>query len=94
MNYQDKIALITGASSGIGRVAALAFAKRGATVVAVARREPLLQQLIEECRPHSPLSIYLCGDLGERDFAEGVVDKTVEQFGRIDFLINNAAISK
>ncbi|MBI3785865.1 MAG: SDR family NAD(P)-dependent oxidoreductase [Deltaproteobacteria bacterium] len=94
MDYRGKIALITGASSGIGRVTAVAMARRGATVVAVARREGLLQELIDQCRPYAPKSVYYCGDLGEREFAEGIVDTTVQRFGRVDFLINNAAISK
>jgi short-subunit dehydrogenase len=92
--YRDQVAIVTGASSGIGRVSARAFAARGATVVAVARREDLLRDLIAECRRDSPRSIYLRGDLGERDFAERVVDETAATFGRLDVLVNNAAVSK
>lgn len=94
MDYRDRVVVVTGASSGIGYVTARAFARRGAIVIAVARREALLQKLIEECRPASPRSIYLAGDLGERPFAERVIDQAVERFGRIDVLVNNAAISK
>src|SRR5213079_462710 len=79
---------------GIGHVTARAFAERGAVVVGVARREPLLQQLVAECRRHSPASDYLAGDLGERAFAERVIDETVARHGRLDVLVNNAAISK
>jgi short-subunit dehydrogenase len=77
MDYRGKIVLVTGASSGIGYVTAKAFAQRGATVVGVARREPLLRQLMDECRPHAPSSSYIAGDLGERPVAEHVVDETV-----------------
>ena len=94
MNHTDRIVLVTGASSGIGYVTALAFARRGAVVVGVARREELLRKLSVECQRHSPRSATLCGDLGERAFAESVVDETVRRFGRIDVLVNNAAISK
>ena len=94
MDYRDKVVLITGASSGIGREAATTFARRGAIVIAVARREPLLQELIRDCQGHSPKSMYLAGDLGERAFAERAVDDTVRRCGRLDVLINNAAISK
>ena len=94
MDYRGKVAIVTGASSGIGRVTARAFAARGATVVAVARREALLRELVAECRPQSPASDYLAGDLGERAFAERVVDETVRRHGRVDVLVNNAAISK
>ena len=94
MDYRGKVVLVTGASSGIGYVTAKAFARRGATVVAVARRENLLKQLMEECRPAAPESSYLAGDLGEREFAERVVDATAAGKGRLDILVNNAAISK
>lgn len=94
MEYRDRVVVMTGASSGIGYEAAKAFAQRGAIVVAVARREALLQQLIEECRATSPQSWYLAGDLGDRTTAERVIDETVRRHGRLDVLVNNAAISK
>lgn len=94
MDYRDKVVVVTGASSGIGFVTARAFARRGATVVGVARREELLQQLMRECQPHAPASSYLVGDLGQRAFAEQVIDGTVERYGRLDVLVNNAAVSK
>ena len=94
MEYRGKVVIVTGASSGIGYVTAKAFAKRGSTVVAVARREPLLQRLIAECTPHAPKSEYIVGDLGDRAVAERVVDQTVATHGKLDVLINNAAISK
>jgi short-subunit dehydrogenase len=94
MDYRGKIVLITGASSGIGYVTAKAFAQRGATVVGVARRESLLQQLMSECQRHSPSSSYITGDLGARPVAEHAVDETIARHGRLDILINNAAISK
>jgi short-subunit dehydrogenase len=90
--WAGRVVVVTGASSGIGRAAVLALAERGAKVLAVARREPLLRELIEECRPDSPESSYLAGDLGERSFAEHVVEETVRRHGRIDVLINNAAV--
>jgi short-subunit dehydrogenase len=92
--YRDKIVIVTGASSGIGRVTAKAFAERGSLVVAVARREELLRQLVRECQPASPASHYLAGDLGARAFAEHIVDDTVARHGRVDILVNNAGISK
>jgi short-subunit dehydrogenase len=94
VEYRGKVVIVTGASSGIGAVTAKAFARRGSTVVAVARREALLQQLIAECQADAPRSHYIVGDLGERDVAEQVVHDTVAKHGRLDVLINNAAISK
>ena len=94
MDFRDRVVIVTGASSGIGWVTAEAFAARGARVVAVARREENLKRLIEVCRASSPESSYLAGDLGERAFAERVIDDTIKMSGRIDVLVNNAAITK
>lgn len=91
---QGQVALITGASSGIGAVTARTLAQRGATVVAVARREALLKQVIEDCRRFSPASFFIAGDLAEQRFAEGIVEQTVSRLGRLDILVNNAAVSK
>jgi len=88
------VVVVTGASSGIGRATALAAAERGATVVAVARREDLLAELAERCRAASPESGYLAGDLGDREFAERVVRETQTRHGRLDVLVNNAAVTK
>ena len=92
MKLRDQIAVVTGASSGIGRATARALARRGNTVVAVARREALLREVATECQSDAPKSGYLAGDLGDRAFAEGVVEETVARHGRIDVLVNNAAI--
>jgi uncharacterized protein len=92
MDFRAKVAVVTGASSGIGRVTALTLARAGATVVATARRETLLQEVSAACREHTPDSCHIAGDLGEKAFAEKLVEETVERFGRIDILVNNAAV--
>jgi uncharacterized protein len=92
VNLRDKVVLLTGASSGIGRDAAQAFAKRGAVVMAVARREPLLRTLVDACRAESPRSDHLCGDLATREFAERAVAETRRRLGRVDVLVNNAGM--
>lgn len=92
MELRGRVALVTGASSGIGRATALALARRGCRVVAVARRQALLDAVVAECDRYTPGCRSLAGDLGERDFAEHVVDDTVARDGRLDVLINNAAI--
>src|SRR2546428_950304 len=93
-DYRGQVVIVTGASSGMGRAPAGPSAERGGVVVGAGRREPLLQQLVAECRRHSPASDYLAGDLGERAFAERVIDETAARYGRLDILVNNAAISK
>ena len=90
MNVSGKIAVVTGASSGIGWDTALTLARAGATVVATARRDERLRALVDECRAVSPDSCHISGDLGERAFAESLIATTVERFGRIDILVNNA----
>jgi NAD(P)-dependent dehydrogenase (short-subunit alcohol dehydrogenase family) len=92
--WAGRVAVVTGASSGIGRVTARAFARRGATVVAVARREALLETLADQCRQDVPDSFHLAGDLGDRTFAEHVVAATIARTGRLDVLVNNAAVPK
>jgi len=92
LDYRGRVVVITGASSGIGWVTARAFARRGATVMGVARRAERLALLLDECRADSPDSSVLAGDLGRRKFAESVIDEALRHHGRIDVLVNNAAI--
>jgi short-subunit dehydrogenase len=92
MQIKDSIVIVTGASSGIGRATALALAKQGATPVMVARRENLLKSLVEECIPYSPQASYITADLGIKEEAEKIIHETVKRYGRVDILINNAAV--
>lgn len=89
MKLEGKIVLITGASTGIGREAAIEFDRAGARVVIAARRKELLDELASHLR--EPL--VLKTDLADEKQARAMVDKTVKHFGRIDILINNAATS-
>jgi short-subunit dehydrogenase len=88
------VAVVTGASSGIGFETARELARRGATVLAVARREERLRALVAACRAESPATGYLAGDLGERAFAESVVAACVARHGRLDVLVNDHAVPK
>jgi short-subunit dehydrogenase len=84
--------VVTGASSGIGRATALGLARRGARVVAVARREHLLRELVDEARGLD--CSLLVADVGDRAAAEGIVAEALRRHGRLDVLVNNAAIPK
>lgn len=92
MNYRGQRVLVTGASSGIGREAARAFAARGATVIATARREDRLQALVEEIAENSPDSSYRAGDIGDRHFAESLIEEATAGGRKLDILVNNAGM--
>ncbi|PJF22422.1 MAG: oxidoreductase [Phototrophicales bacterium] len=89
-NLQGKIALITGASSGIGAATARAFADEGARVVLVARRENLLQAIADEL----PSALAISADLRQDQEQIRVVNTIIEQYGRIDVLVNNAGVAR
>ncbi len=89
MKLEGKVVLITGASSGIGRAAAIEFDRAGALVAVAARRKELLDELASAMK--NPL--VLKTDLADEKQARAMVDKTVTHFGKIDILINNAATS-
>jgi len=89
---RDKVALITGADSGIGRAVALAYAREGADVLCSYWKEDddaaQTKQLVEEAGRRC---LTVAGDIGERDHARSLVDQAVGELGRLDVLVNNAA---
>src|SRR5690606_15883816 len=87
-----KIALITGADSGIGRAVAIAFAREGAdVVVAYLNEHEDAQETARWVEQAGRQCLLLPGDLAQKAQCQALVDKTVERFGRIDILVNNAA---
>jgi len=91
-DYKDRVAIVTGASSGIGRAIALDLAGRGATVVAAARRAAMLEEVAEICRKASPSSEAVVTDVGDQAAVEQLIAGTIQRHGKIDLLINNAGI--
>ena len=87
-----KVALITGASSGIGRATAEAFAARGAKVVLAARREPELAALTSEIEARGGSATFVITDVAIAKDVERMVAHTMETFGRLDYAVNNAGI--
>lgn len=85
-----KIALITGAGTGIGRAAALLFAREGAAVVLGGRRQAPLDALLQEIEQAGGTGARLAGDVGDEDFARALVQLAVSRFGGLDIAFNNA----
>lgn len=89
---RDKVAIVTGGDSGIGRAVAVAFAKEGADLAIAYLEEHedaretarLIGEVGRQC-------LVMAGDVGDEAFARSVVDRTLERFGRLDILVNNAA---
>lgn len=86
----NKVAIVTGASSGIGRVTAKLFAAEGARVVVGARREAELNSLVAEIEAAGGQAVALAGDVREENYAKALVDLAVARYGRLDIAFNNA----
>ena len=87
-----KVVIVTGASSGIGRAAALLFAKNGSNVIAVGRNEKELGSLRDEAQGKKGLVKVHLADIRENSQVERLVNDTVQSFGQIDVLVNSAGI--
>jgi NADP-dependent 3-hydroxy acid dehydrogenase YdfG len=87
-----RVALVTGASSGIGAAAAEALAAAGASVAVVARRAQRLESLVGQIKERGGKAIALPGDVIEEQVAQGVVTETVSRLGRLDILVNSAGV--
>jgi meso-butanediol dehydrogenase / (S,S)-butanediol dehydrogenase / diacetyl reductase len=88
----NKVALITGATSGIGKATALLFAAEGAQVVITGRRAELGQRLVTEIQQQGGHSLFIQADHSQADNCSRVVERTLAEFGRVDILFNNAGI--
>jgi NADP-dependent 3-hydroxy acid dehydrogenase YdfG len=89
---EGTIALVTGASSGIGEATAVALAAHGAAVAIAARRRDRLRALAARIAADGGTAFVLDADITDHAQAEGVVSRTVERFGRLDVLVNNAGV--
>ena len=91
---EGKVVVITGASSGIGEATALLLAERGAAVVLGARRTERLDELADRIRRRGGRAASLSTDVTHRQDLQRLIDRAVEDFGRLDVLVSNAGISK
>lgn len=90
---EGKVALVTGASKGIGRAIALAMADVGADVIATARTEEELRELCDAIREKGRRAEYIVADLRSTEEAKAMARKALEIFGKVDILVNNAGVS-
>ena len=93
MKLNNKVAIITGASKGIGKGIAIRYAREGAKVVVASRSMDLLSTIADEINSKGGKALALKVDVRRSESMQGVVDKAVEKFGRLDIMVNNAGIS-
>jgi len=93
MTFSGRVALVTGASQGIGRACAVRLAKSGATVVVAARNQQKLDEVVQEINAAGGLAAPFVLDVSNEDQIKTVFKAAITQFGKIDILVNNAGIT-
>jgi 3-oxoacyl-[acyl-carrier protein] reductase len=93
-SLKDKVAIVTGASQGIGRNTALALARAGAKVAVAARNEEKLATLVTEIEATGGAALAVKMDVADADQVKAGFKQVIEKFGRLDILVNNAAITR
>jgi len=92
-SLKDKVAIITGASSGIGQATAILFSKYGCKLVLTGRNKERLEETVKQLHNNSSENhLEFIGNIVERDFQKKIVDGTTEKFGKLDILFNNAGV--
>lgn len=92
-DLKNKIAIVTGATRGIGQGIAMIFARNGADVVVNGTNEERGRQVVVDIREIGGKAIFIKADVGDAEEVNAMVDKTIEEFGKIDILVNNAGIN-
>ena len=92
-SYRDRVAIITGSGSGIGKATALALAQEGMKIVLCGRTVSKLEETAKLVEEAGGKALIVSGDLRDESYIIRIVDETMEAFGRIDVLINNAGVS-
>ncbi|MDH3765650.1 MAG: SDR family oxidoreductase, partial [Nitrosopumilus sp.] len=93
MGFKNKVILITGASSGIGRATAIEFAKLGSNIVLVARKKDKLEKVADELKKFSISTLVCQCDVSKKDQVKEMSKIVLEKFDTVDVLINNAGFA-
>jgi 3-oxoacyl-(acyl-carrier-protein) reductase len=94
MRLKDKVAVITGAGSGIGEATAIRFAKEGAKVVINDVNMEAANSVLEKIKGNGGEAIVLQADISKKEEVEGMMQKVMENYGKLDVLVNNAGINR
>lgn len=92
MRFNSKVVVITGGAGGVGQTLVRLFAREGARLMIADMNEPGCRAAAEEARQLGAEADFLAGNLREKDYCEAVIARTVERFGGVDILLNNAGI--
>lgn len=93
MKLKDKVSIITGATKGIGRACAYEFAREGSKVVLAGRTVALGEEVADEIRAEGGQALFVRTDVSQREQIENLVKETVDHFGTIDVVVNNAGVN-
>ena len=93
MDFKDKVVLITGASSGIGKESAIEFAKLGANIVLASRTKEKLEQVANELKKFNVTTLICQCDVSDKDQVKAMSKTVLEKFGSVDILVNNAGFA-
>lgn len=92
MKLKDKVAIVTGSTSGMGRATAVLFAREGAKVVVTGRNEERAKEVVDQIKEEGFEARYVIADMSNFDDVKNIADKTIEAYGTIDILFNNAGM--
>ena len=93
MQLTDKVAFVTGAGSGLGKAAAIKFAKEGAKVAALSRTEKQINEVAQEIKTGGGEAIAIKGDVSKPEEMQAAVQQIIDTWGRLDIVVANAGIN-
>ncbi len=92
MRLKDKVAIVTGSTSGMGRATAILFAREGAKVVVTGRNEERAKEVVNQIKAEGNEAVYITADMTKVEDVKKIFDKTMEVYGTVDILFNNAGM--